>query len=140
MSLQLIHVCALNTVFKAHVWISFSDNKILYLCFIVEYLLKMFYCWRILVFFALSDGYICFCLNTYLHLPQIIFFDVDCLFLCCLYIYIYMYIYIYIYIYIYDNNHMSLIFHLIKLDNHTKRWVLHFAWCFSICLLLMLYY
>ena len=38
-------------------------NEALYLSLIVEYLLNMFYCWEILVFLALSDGYICFCLN-----------------------------------------------------------------------------
>ena len=53
--------------FKAHTWISCSDNET-YLGFIDEYLLNMFYCWKILVFIALSDGCICFCLNTYLHL------------------------------------------------------------------------
>ena len=35
--------------------------------FIVEYILNMFYCWKILVFFTFSDEYICFCLNNYLH-------------------------------------------------------------------------
>ena len=50
-----------------------------------------------------------------------------------------MYIYIiYIYIYIYDN-HMALIFHLIKFGNYTKRRVLRFALRFGLCLLLMLY-
>ena len=37
------------------------------------------------------------------------------------------------------DNHMVLIFHLIKLGNHTKRWVLCFRWRFGICLLLMLF-
>ena len=60
------------------------------------YLLKMFYCWKILVFFALSDKYICFCLNTYLYPSRIILFEVGCLFFCWLYIYIYIYIYIYV--------------------------------------------
>ena len=32
-----------------------------------------------------------------------------------------MYIYIYIHIYKYFDNYMSLIFHLIKLGNHTKK-------------------
>ena len=60
-------------------------------------------------------------------------------------IHIYMYIYIYIYIYMYNihihiyDNHMALIFHLIKLGNHTKRRVLRFTWRFGLCLLLMLY-
>ena len=36
---------------------SCSDNET-YLCFIVEYVLNMFYCWKILVFFAFSDEYI----------------------------------------------------------------------------------
>ena len=45
----------------------------------------------------------------------------------------------YIYIYIYDN-HIALIFYLIKLGNHTKRRVLCFARCFGLCLLLMLYF
>ena len=34
---------------------------------------------------------------------------------------------------------LALIFHLIKLGNHTKRWVLRFTWRFGICLLLMLF-
>ena len=45
----------------------------------------------------------------------------------CIYIFaIRKYIYIYIYIYMNDNP-MALIFHLIKLGNHTKRQVLRFA-------------
>ena len=43
-----------------------------------------------------------------------------------IYICIYIYVYVYIYIYIYDN-HMALIFHLIKLGNHTERRVFRFA-------------
>ena len=86
----------ISVIFKAHTWISCSDNKMSYLCFTVQYLLNMFYCSKILVFFALSDGYICFCLNTYLHPSCIILFEVGCLLLCWLYIYIYIYIYTYI--------------------------------------------
>ena len=56
----------ISVVFKAHTCISCSDNETTYLCFIVEYLLNVFYCWKILGFFPLSDGYICLCLNTYL--------------------------------------------------------------------------
>ena len=38
----------------------------------------------------------------------------------------------------YIHIYLTLIFHLIKLGNHTRKiWVLHFIWCFSICLLLM---
>ena len=37
-----------------------------------------------------------------------------------MYICIYIYIYMHMYMYVYDN-HMVLIFHLIKLGNHTKR-------------------
>ena len=35
--------------------------------------------------------------------------------------------------------HIALIFHLIKLGNHSERWVLGFAWRSGICLLLMLF-
>ena len=57
------------------------------------YLLKMFYCWKILVFFALSDRYICFCLKNYLHPSRIILFEVGCLFFSLLYIIYMSYIY-----------------------------------------------
>ena len=59
----------------------------------------MFYCWKILVFFAFSDEYICFCLNTYLHSSWIILSEVGCLsFVGFIYVYIYMCMYIYIYV------------------------------------------
>ena len=77
----------ISVIFKAHTWISCSDNETSYLCFIVKHLLNMFYRWKILVFFALSNGYIYFCLNTYFHLLWIMF-EVGCLFLRWLYIYI----------------------------------------------------
>ena len=70
----------ISVVFKAHTWISRSDNETSYLCFIVEYLLNIFYSEKILVSFNLPDGYICFCSNTYLQPSWNIFFEVGCLF------------------------------------------------------------
>ena len=41
------------------------NNKTYLIKNIKQNLLNMFYCWKILLFFARSDEYICFCLNTY---------------------------------------------------------------------------
>ena len=71
------------------------------MCFIVEYLLNMFCCWKILVFFAFSDEYI----YVFAWIPICICQGASCLKLVVYSFYIYIFIkginkYIYIYIYL----------------------------------------